>query len=150
MDKVLQRTEQAEPGSAFLEYLDEQTLKIFPLGANHGDIIIDLMCVLGCPKKLWICHCHLLWLKTSKNDHSNALSLTSMCLSTSQKMSFHSQNCLFLSWNYSCVFQKSPFVFWAFRMVETSKIFWSLQHQTHVGKGVTGGSIYLTLLCFSK
>ena len=32
--------EQAEPGSAFLEYLEAQILKMYLLGTNHGDAFV--------------------------------------------------------------------------------------------------------------
>ena len=44
--------EQTEPGSAFLEYMEAQILKISLLGAKHGDAIMGLMCILLCSKKL--------------------------------------------------------------------------------------------------
>ena len=49
--------EQAEQGSAFLEYLEAQILKIYPLDPNHGDTFGGSMCVPVCPKNLWIHHC---------------------------------------------------------------------------------------------
>ena len=44
--------EQAGLVSAFLEHVEEQVLKIFPLGINHGDALKILMYVTACPKKL--------------------------------------------------------------------------------------------------
>ena len=46
--------EQLGPGSAFLEHLETQILKNFPLGANHGDAFVSSMYVLVCWKKLWM------------------------------------------------------------------------------------------------
>ena len=40
--------EQTGPESAFLEHLEAQILKNFPLGANHGDAFVGSMYVLVC------------------------------------------------------------------------------------------------------
>ena len=44
--------EQAGLVSAFLEHVEAQILKIYPLGINHGGALKVLMYVTVCPKKL--------------------------------------------------------------------------------------------------
>ena len=53
LENVLQKNlRKAESGNAFLEYLEAQILKIYLLGANHGNATVGSMFVLVCPKKL--------------------------------------------------------------------------------------------------
>ena len=48
--------EQTGPGSAFLEHLEAQILKIFLFSANHAGAFVGSIYVHVCPKKLWIHH----------------------------------------------------------------------------------------------
>ena len=62
MENVLQKNlRKAESGSAFLEYLEAQILKIYSFGANHGNAIVGSMFAPVCPKKLWIRRCYRTW-----------------------------------------------------------------------------------------
>ena len=49
--------EKTESGKAFLQYLETQILKNSTLAASHGSAFVGSMCVLVCPKKLWISYC---------------------------------------------------------------------------------------------
>ena len=51
--------EQTGPGSAFVEHLEAQILKMYPLDANHGGAFVDSIYVPVCQKKSWTRHCML-------------------------------------------------------------------------------------------
>ena len=44
------KSKNRQPGSAFLEYLEAEILKISPHVVNHVGVFVGSVCVLACPK----------------------------------------------------------------------------------------------------